>query len=253
MAQKMEEKVVRVIYEFKYQPNKQDTLKRTEDMVLFRSKSKSIFQSYFMYQKDSLLFNEEKLGNSPMNVYGKLKFIPNFKHNYVIEKKFDTNKYEITDKIFSDKYRYAEDITKFEWKPTNKTLKIGNLNCKSATTKFAGRDYIAWYTEDIPIPDGPYKFFGLPGLIVKISDSQNQFDFSLKSVKEIPEIVMIEGKSNKKVIETTRDKFLQAKKTFQENAINDLKNRGITFEDESDVNKFLREKFKKDNNPIEIE
>lgn len=64
---------------------------------------------------------------------------------------------------------------------------------------------------------------------------------------------MIEGKSNKKVIETTRDKFLQAKKTFQENAINDLKNRGITFEDESDVNKFLKEKFKKDNNPIEIE
>jgi GLPGLI family protein len=30
-----------------------------------------------------------------------------------------------------------------------------------ATTEFAGRTYVAWYTTEISIADGPYKFYGL--------------------------------------------------------------------------------------------
>lgn len=251
-SQKIENKTIKIIYEFKFQSNKQDTFKRTEDMVLFRNNNKSIFQSYFMYQKDSLLYNEEKSGNSPMNAYAKLKFIPKFKNNYSIEKDFILNKFLTTDKIFSDKYKYSEEMINFKWKPTNKTMKIGSLTCKSATTSFSGRDYIAWYIEEIPIQDGPYKFHGLPGLIVKIHDTKNQFDFTLKSLEEISEILIIEGRSNRKVIETTKEKFIQSKKSFKENAINDLKNRGITFDNESDIQQTLKIKFDRDNNPIEL-
>lgn len=250
MAQK-EEKAIRVIYELKYQPNKKDTLKNTEEMVLFLSKSKSIFQSYIMYQRDSILLNEKSKGISPMIIYAKLKTFPKPKFNYIIEKSFDNEKYYIMDKVFTDQYKYTENMVKFDWKITNDILKLDNLICKKATTKFAGRDYIAWYVEDIPIPDGPYKFYGLPGLIVRISDTQNQFDFSLKSINEIPEIKM--HKVDNKVIETTKDKFLQANKLFQENAINNLRNRGLFFDNENEVNKILKDKFKRNNNPIEIE
>lgn len=47
--------------------------------------------------------------------------------------------------------------------------------------KFRGRDYIAWFTEEIPVSKGPYKFNGLPGLIVLIHDITNRYTWSLTS------------------------------------------------------------------------
>jgi len=68
---------------------------------------------------------------------------------------------------------------------TNNDSTILSFKCHKATTKFAGRSYIAWFTTDIPISDGPYKFSGLPGLIIKINDIQNQHCFTLIEVKKI--------------------------------------------------------------------
>lgn len=48
------------------------------------------------------------------------------------------------------------------------TKKIGKYVCKKATATFRGTDIEAWYTIDIPVPLGPYKFKGLPGLILEV-------------------------------------------------------------------------------------
>lgn len=53
-----------------------------------------------------------------------------------------------------------------------------------ATVSHEGREYTAWYTTEIPIADGPYKFWGLPGLILKISDSENHYNFTLESFEK---------------------------------------------------------------------
>jgi GLPGLI family protein len=52
---------------------------------------------------------------------------------------------------------------------------------------YAGRDYKAWFTNEIPVSDGPYKFYGLPGLIVEIEDSKKQYTFELVSYKTFSE------------------------------------------------------------------
>lgn len=57
--------------------------------------------------------------------------------------------------------------------------------CKRATTSFGGRSYVAWFTTQIPISDGPYKFHGLPGLIVRIADTRDEHVFVLKKVRNI--------------------------------------------------------------------
>jgi len=61
--------------------------------------------------------------------------------------------------------------------------KIGSLLCKKATTHYRGRKYTAWYTLEIPLAYGPYKFNGLPGLIASISDSSNTFIWTIASYK----------------------------------------------------------------------
>ena len=54
-------------------------------------------------------------------------------------------------------------------------------------TRFRGRDYVAWYTEEIPLPPmGPYKFGGLPGLITCIYDTQREHIYTLVGFEKAP-------------------------------------------------------------------
>jgi len=83
-----------------------------------------------------------------------------------------------------DYYRIMQEI-RYQWSIINSadTIILG-FPCKKALTHFAGRDYTAWFTTEIPVSDGPYKFYGLPGLIVLIEDSQKQHRFELISTRQ---------------------------------------------------------------------
>ena len=71
----------------------------------------------------------------------------------------------------------------FNWKHIEGDTTILTYSCQKAICSYGGRDYIAWFTPDIPISDGPYKFSGLPGLIVRIADTHNEHIFQLYKVK----------------------------------------------------------------------
>lgn len=70
---------------------------------------------------------------------------------------------------------FQQDLPQFNWEFTEETDTIIGYPCAKATVSFAGRIYVAWYTPNIPLPFGPYKFGGLPGLILKIQDSEAQY------------------------------------------------------------------------------
>lgn len=99
------------------------------------------------------------------------------------------------------KSNVKEFIPDFNWKLTSEKKKINNFNAFKATTQFRGRNYIAWYILDIPIPVGPWKFSGLPGLIIDIYDETQNFRWSLKSLKypvkfDVPIQSPLEGKKD---------------------------------------------------------
>lgn len=77
------------------------------------------------------------------------------------------------------------NLPKLNWKITSEAKKIGTFSCLKATTLFRGRNYEAWFTLDIPIPSGPWKLHGLPGLILEAKDLETQFKYIFKSI-EIP-------------------------------------------------------------------
>lgn len=58
--------------------------------------------------------------------------------------------------------------------PDSTTTIIG-YHCQLAKTNFKGRTWLAWYAEDIPVSEGPWKLCGLPGLILRAYDAQQQF------------------------------------------------------------------------------
>ncbi len=76
-----------------------------------------------------------------------------------------------------------EKIPDFKWKFESATKKIGKFLCKKAVTKFRGREYICWYTEEIPLPYGPWKLQGLPGIILEAKTRDGFFKMVFKKIK----------------------------------------------------------------------
>ena len=70
---------------------------------------------------------------------------------------------------------YSDSVPTLEWSFSDETTdSIMGYDCRKATVEFAGRNYTAWFTPEIPLPFGAYKFGGLPGLILKIEDAERQ-------------------------------------------------------------------------------
>ncbi|RTZ45911.1 GLPGLI family protein [Chryseobacterium arthrosphaerae] len=126
---------------------------------------------------------------------------------------------------------YKEPIIK-DWKLSSDTKIINTINCKKAEVTFKGRNWIAWYSPEIPLPYGPYKFSGLPGLIVKITDDKEEYDFelvnSINASKLKGKLIKINENRYNKAIETTQAKFEKALKDANANLIGILQSSETT-------------------------
>lgn len=87
----------------------------------------------------------------------------------------DRHKNRITALLYSPDNILAEQSSSFAWRLEEKQDTILGFPCRYAEVHYAGRDYTVRYAPDIPIPDGPWKFCGLPGLILKAEDGEGQF------------------------------------------------------------------------------
>lgn len=114
-------------------------------------------------------------------------------HDYTILKNCPKNKLNLIDRFARETYRYEEDIPVFNWELKDDTVTVCGYLCKKATTTFRGRDYEAWYAPQIPIPLGPWKFAGLPGLILRIKDVKNMFFFVCTHVTKPEKMILIDG------------------------------------------------------------
>lgn len=90
--------------------------------------------------------------------------------------------------LFNVKYGILRDtLNKINWHIVPGAKTIVGYKCKMAEASFRGREYIAYFCPEIPISDGPFKFQGLPGLILEIYSKDNFIKYSALEVvfKEI--------------------------------------------------------------------
>jgi len=117
--------------------------------------------------------------------------VPNIKEKgawrFELFKNYPQGKETVTDiaSMLFGNYMYEEDLPVLNWKIANEKQTILSYNCQKATVSFRGREYIAWFTSDIPIPNGPWKFGGLPGLILKLSDTKNNFVYECTGLERL--------------------------------------------------------------------
>lgn len=101
---------------------------------------------------------------------------------YFITKAIPEQKVYYYEKAAGKQIYYQEDRP-VKWEVTNVIEKQNGYSAQKAVTEFGGRTWTAWFTKEIPFSDGPYKFSGLPGLIVKLEDDKGDYKFDL--VKKI--------------------------------------------------------------------
>lgn len=120
----------------------------------------------------------------------------------------------ILDKAF-EQYQYEENQPKIEWNISNKNKEILGYKCREATAQYRGRTYTAFFAEDLPFSDGPHQFYGLPGLILEISDRDGHFQFKAIGIDKNPLPIYL--REIEKKHKTTREKFRVAQKSYHQN------------------------------------
>ncbi|WP_026302462.1 GLPGLI family protein [Psychroflexus tropicus] len=243
----------KVTYRLKYSPDSTNIdYKSTEDFYLFIGDNKSKFLSINKKRKDSIRGEMIKNFNGSIDLT-QIK-IPKTKFNEIIFKDYISDQIKVTDRIGGDVFLYTENIAPYTWEIGQDVKIINDFKVQKAITEFAGRKYVAWFTKEISIPEGPYKFDGLPGLIVQINDNENHYSYQLISFEKLKEKKGIEDfDSTKSYIKTTKKGLSQTKQDFYDNPIQRIKESGLSFNLTPQDKRRIKEKYRKLNNPIELQ
>ncbi|MFY1045460.1 GLPGLI family protein [Chryseobacterium sp. GP-SGM7] len=168
----------RFVYQVTMKPNANDKNDiKTENAYLDISADKSMFYSENRIKRDSVMRANFQSGGARGFNRDQMESLRTV-INYSIEKDKKDQKTIYKDRIGRDIYTYEEERP-LNWKILSETTKIGDYKVQKAETDFGGRKWTAWFTTDLPYQDGPYKFSGLPGLVVKAEDSTGEYSFDL--------------------------------------------------------------------------
>ena len=143
---------------------------------------------------------------------------PKLRETATVYKNHPKGKITVLDRIDKTEYSYIDDLNSQEWKLETDTMTILGYLCYKAVCQWRGREYEAWYTPDIPVSEGPLKFGGLPGLIMKVGDSLQEWVYEIEGLENVNRpITMRPPLRQKKYEKTTRMKFLRGFRRFLNN------------------------------------
>lgn len=184
LLQRINGQTQRFIYEYSFKPdslNKENVIK--EIMNLDISDKGSTFYSNLLLDKDSIFMDQVEKGKISGNITLDFRKIKKSQANFIISKKYPS--LEITLHTSFNALNLAVKENKIlNWKIQPETNIIEGFKVQKATMNFAGRNWTAWFAKDIQLQDGPYKFCGLPGLVLNIQDENGDFIFSIIGIKK---------------------------------------------------------------------
>lgn len=209
-----------------------------ELMLLDFNSNTSIFYSQQYAAAREAIKRATSAAQTSANVEVRAADLPKYKVGYSVYRQ--GSKIYFTSNVNRDFFTFEN--TYLDWNTNYKEVKtILGYKCNKATTKFGKRVYTAWYTKEIPISEGPYRFKGLTGLVLEVGDAKKYHFFTAIGIeKKEVEIVPIQ-----KGIPVTREQYIKKREEFKSNPYPQSK----TLTQERRIQ--MIEVLKKDNNSIE--
>lgn len=247
----------RFFYEVKFKEDSTQTEHQKVFMVLDVNPNETKYYDNTFLEKDSI----NKANHSQLT---------NWTSQIPVTRKKNSNKninYTFIDDQF---YSYpTEDL--IQWKLSDKTKKYLHFNLQEATANFGGKKWTAWFTKEIPLSEGPYKFTGLPGLIVLLEDDHNQYSFSLVKSKKLEKtydtsnflevrygnkpLPISEKIYLKKSLEYYNDPLQEIRAEMKNGTIKSYEDGGKRYSKPEELVPLIREEqeyIRQNNNPIEL-
>ncbi len=139
---------------------------------------------------------------------------------YMMAKQYKTRTLLVSDRLL-DRYMYTETIPTIDWQVTQDTCTILSYPCRKATAQFRGRSWVAWFTTDIPQPGGPWQFGGLPGLILRLEDTQKHYIIACTGIEQFAPLMAMRFQTEKQsgaYKKLTREQFAKLKREMYTDA-----------------------------------
>ncbi|MDH6252801.1 GLPGLI family protein [Chryseobacterium sp. H1D6B] len=215
--------------------------KNTEQFLLYINSKENIsyYKSTNQYVLDSLK-KEGKISGSD--------FMDGSKYDTALKEEVlrKNDSFTVYEKIVDAKIKYIEPES-LKWTILKDTKTYSGYKTRKAFTYAYGRKWIAWYAEDLPLNYGPYKFCGLPGLIVNIYDEKAAYFFTLKIFKKKIKQVQLPKDNTYKKISKIKAKQISS------NSLTDIS--GMVFDDPNEKRRMQKviEKMVSESPRIDIE
>lgn len=211
---KLDTEQMRVLYtcELSFMEGKDKKIKM--DCYLQIGEEWSKYVSWNRFNADSLLLLGGKQSLGRAKIYDKkadFLFVEDCYYTHLTD-----GKIIFTGRLAADDFLYEEDSPKLQWTITESTRQIGGYRCQLAKTSFRGREYRAWFTEEIPISSGPWKFQGLPGLILQVEDSEKVVKIQAVSIDAGSKDII---KTAYPFIRVSRTQYAELRKQMLQNPI----------------------------------
>lgn len=185
--------------------------KAMEIMILDLNANSSIYYSEgFMKRRIALENIVNTARNSKISPEVKIENLPKYKIGYSVYR--NGTQIYVTNNLYRDFYTFESTFLKWNV-DFNEVKNVLGYECHKATTIFNNRIYTAWYTKDIPISEGPYRFKGLPGLILELGDEKEFDTFRAIGIEK----KQIEIAPLQKGIPVTRGQYIQKREEFRNN------------------------------------
>lgn len=140
----------------------------------------SRFVSAGVLHFDSLALKSQSIQIFMEEAANSLADIVNFSQVY---KNTENRKVTLTGRLdFYTSFKTSEPMNQFSWVIKNEKTSYLGYTVQKATTSYGCRTWEALFAPGIPVSEGPYKFHGLPGLILKVMDTEGHYSFELRAL-----------------------------------------------------------------------
>ncbi|MBR8702839.1 GLPGLI family protein [Porphyromonas levii] len=182
-------------------------------MLEISKKGTSLFQSYYTLQQDSIGRACRDAGMSLQERIAQMRTVPPGSRNILFYNPMEMKYTELDYGYYY--FKTVEDIKAPDYAFEDSTKLVAGYTSEMATAHIYGRDWVIYYTTEIPLPYGPWKINGLPGLVTEAYSIDGAYKFTLTGFEVLDEDVNIEiplKMLNQPVQEVSRNELMWIRK-----------------------------------------
>lgn len=206
---------IEILYEIDFRPSVSSAERERELSILQIDTEKltSTYKSFGNYQVDSINY---VVANKPptetRNFVETLgKFTPQkSSFGFTVIKNLKNFDLSLLQKVNYLSYKLVSKFPYENWRISNNlNKKISGYSTQAATIQFGGRDWVAYFTSEIPLSDGPYKFHGLPGVILELESADGDYVFKAISIKKLKASPFFSASNSINISEKQYEKLIE--------------------------------------------